>query len=133
MKMSKVIIPIVAATAVLGYFNRGKFSNLVSDLAQGATDATVNVAEKTFGGLKQSTIDEIVSNTYRGTKAVINGDKLEYWFKSASGKSKYMARFTLESAGKINIEMVKAHPEATGSPTAFGRSLLEAFKNQVNS
>lgn len=106
---------------------------MVSDLVQGATDATVNVAEKTFGGLKQSTIDDIVSNTNRGSKAVINGDVLEYWFKSASGKMNYMASLTLDSVGKLNIQMVKAHPEATGSPRAFGEKLLEALRNQANS
>lgn len=133
MKMSKVIIPIVAATAVLGFVNRGKFPRVVSDIAQGASDATVNAAEKTFGGLKQSAIDELVLNTYRGSKAVINGDVLEYWFKSASGKMNYMASLTLDSVGKLNIQMVKAHPEATGSPRAFGEKLLDALRNQANS
>jgi hypothetical protein len=137
MKMSKVIIPLVAATAVLGYVKRGnfplKFSRVVSDIAQVASDATINATEKTFGGLKQSALDELVSNTYRGFKAVINGDKLEYWYKSASGKSNYMSNLTLDSAGKINIQMVKGHPEATGSPLAFGRELIEAMRNQANS
>jgi hypothetical protein len=133
MKMSKVIMPLVAATAVLGYVvKRGKFpvkfSRAVSDIAQVASDATVNATEKTFGGLKQSVIDELVSNTYRGFKAVINGDKLEYWYKSASGKNDYMSSLTLDSAGKINIQIVKGHPEATNSPLAFGKKLIVAMK-----
>jgi hypothetical protein len=135
MKMSKVIIPLVAATAVLGYVKRGKFPVKFSkaDIAQVASDATMDATEKMFGGLKQSAIDELVSNTYRGIKAVINGDKLEYWYQSASGKSKYMSSLTLDSAGKIDIQMVKGHPEATGSPLAFGRNLIEAIRNQANS
>jgi hypothetical protein len=137
MKMSKVIIPLVAATAVLGYVKRGKLPvklfRAVSDIAQVSTDTTINATEKTFGGLKQSAIDELVSNTYRGFKAVINGDILEYWYKSASGKSNYMSSLTLDSVGKINIQMVKGHPEATGSPLAFGRKLIEEMKNKENS
>ncbi len=135
MKMSKVIIPLVAVTAVLGYVKRGKFPVKFSkaDIAQVASDATIDATEKMFSGLKQSAIDELVSNTYRGIKAVINGDKLEYWYQSASGKSKYMSILTLDSAGKIDIQMVKGNPEATGSPLAFGRNLIDAIRNQTNS
>lgn len=133
MRVSKVIIPIAATTVVIGCLvKKGKFpvkfSKVISDIAQNKPDTTVEVVEKTFGGLKQSVIDELVENTYRASKAVINGDTLDYWFKSASGKNTYQASLILDSLGKINIQLVKAHPEATSSPLAFGRSLLEAMK-----
>lgn len=35
---------------------------------------------------KKNQINEIVSNTFRGVKAVIEGDTLEYSFRSATGK-----------------------------------------------
>jgi len=131
MKISKAIIPLVVTT-VFGCFaarrkNSGKSSKAISEIAKFASDATVNAAEKTFGGLKQSAIDEVVSNTSRGLKAVINGDKLEYWYKSASGKHDYISSLTLDSTRKVIIDIVKGHYDAN-SPRIFAENLIEAMK-----
>lgn len=47
-----------------------KSTRAVSDISQVTSYATI-YAEKFFDGLKQSEINEIVSNTNRGVKAVI--------------------------------------------------------------
>ena len=131
MKISKAIIPLVVTT-VFGCFaarrkNSGKLIKVISEIAKFASDATVNAAEKTFGGLKQSAIDEVVSNTSRGVKAVINGDKLEYWYKSASGKHDYISSLTLDSTGKVIIDIVKGYYDAN-SPRIFTENLIKAMK-----
>lgn len=131
MKISKAIIPLVVTT-VFGYIvakskNSGELSKEISEIAKFASDATVNAAEKTFGGLKQSAIDEVVSNTSRGVKAVINGDELEYWYKSASGKHDYISSLKLDSAGKVIIQIVKGYYDAN-SPRIFAENLKEAMK-----
>lgn len=105
-----------------------KLSRAVSDIAQGASDATIN-AEKSFGGLKQSEINEIVSNTYRGVKAVIDGDTLEYRFKSASGKQTPTARIELDSAGELVFTFLSFFDAK--SPRFFIENLRDA-KNKVN-
>lgn len=132
MKKSKVIMPLLA-TAVLGYVvkKRGvpvKSSRVVSDIAQVASDATINT-EKFFGGLKQSEINEIVSNTYRGVKAVIDGDTLEYSFKSASGKQTPTARIELDSAGELVFTFLSFFNAQ--SPRLFIENLRDAM-NKVN-
>jgi hypothetical protein len=132
MKISKVIIPLVATT-VLGYFaakriNFGKSSKVISDIAKFASDETVNAVEKTFGGLKQGLIEQLVLNTYKGVKAVINGDILEYWYKSNSGKHNYMSSLRLDSAGKIIIERGYFGSNPPNSPVIFAENLIEEMK-----
>ncbi|KAA0941643.1 hypothetical protein FQ087_21050 [Sporosarcina sp. ANT_H38] len=131
MKMSKVIMPLAVGTAILGYvIKKGEFpvrlSRTVSDIAQVASDATI---EKSFGGLKLSEINEIVSNTYRGVKAVIDGDTLEYYFKSASGKQTPTARIELDSAGEL-VFTFRSYINAN-SPRFFIENLRGAM-NKVN-
>ena len=85
----------------------------------------VSEPEKMFGGLQQSAIDELVNTTYRGIKAVINGDTLEYWYKSNSGKSN-MARLSLDAAGEIITYLGNGSCFNAGSPRAFTKKLVEA-------
>ncbi|WP_211740978.1 hypothetical protein [Ornithinibacillus massiliensis] len=130
--MSKVIKPLVpVATLVLGLgyvVKKGKFpvklSRAVSDIAQVASDATIN-EEKSFGGLKQSELNEIASNTFRGVKAVIDGDTLEYWFKSASGKKTSTARIGLDSAGELVFTFLSYRD--ANSPYSFIKNLRDAM------
>ena len=132
MKMSKVIMPLVA-TAVIGVFvvKKGKFpvklSRVVSDIAQVASDAEINT-EKSFGGLKQSEINEIASNTYRGVEAVIDGDTLEYLFKSASGKQTLTARIGLK-AGELVFTFLSYNN--ANSPHSFIKNMRDAM-NKVD-
>ena len=132
MKISKVIIPLVATT-VFGYFvakrkNSEESSNVFSNIANVVSDDTVNSVEKTFGGLKQNTINEIVSNTYKGVKAVINGDILEYWYKSHSRKHNYMSSLKQDSTGKIIIETGYFGPNPPNAPVIFAEKLIEEMK-----
>jgi hypothetical protein len=99
---------------------------VASDIAQVVSDATIN-AEKSFGGLKQSQINEIVSNTYRGVKAVIDGDTLEYWFRSASGKITATAKIELDSEGNIVCAFLP-YSGAANSPRSFIKNLIEAMR-----
>lgn len=132
MKISKVIIPLVATT-VFGYFvakrkNSEESSNVFSNIANIVSDETVNSVEKTFGGLKQNIINEIVSNTNKGVKAVINGDILEYWYKSNSGKHNYMSSLKQDSTGKIIIETGYFGPNSPNAPVIFAEKLIEEMK-----
>lgn len=89
MKLSKVIKPLLPAATViiLGYVVRkGKPTKSPYDIVQVVSDATSDAEEKSFAGLTLSKINEVVSNTYKGVKAEIDGDTLEYCFESASGK-----------------------------------------------
>jgi len=134
MKMSKLfkslVIPL--GTAVLGYavtkvISSPKSSSAVSDIAQVASNATIN--EKSFGGLKQSEINEIASNTYRGVKAIIDGNTLEYSFKSASGKKTPTARIELDSAGELVFTFLSYFDAK--SPRFFIENLKDAM-NKVS-
>ncbi len=106
MKLSKVIIPLipVATTVILGYIiKNGKTSMKSSSKIVGVVSHTINNEEKSFGGLTLSKINEVVSNTYRGMRAEIDGDTLEYCFESASGKKTNTARLILDTAGELVI------------------------------
>lgn len=131
MKMSKVIkiLVIKVIMAVLTYvIKKGKFSlkssRTVSDIPQVASDATTN-EEKSFGGLKQSEIDEVAINTSRGVKAEIIGDILEYSFKSGSGKQTPTAQLKIEEGEPVFtfISFFNAH-----SPHSFKKNLRDAMK-----
>ncbi|MEK4080539.1 hypothetical protein [Solibacillus sp. FSL K6-1126] len=131
MKISKVIIPLVVTT-VLGFVaankkSFGRNSKILSDKEKFTSESTVNRSEKTFGGLKQAAIDEIVSNTARAVKAMINGDKLDLWYTSASGKSKSITSYTLDSTGKLIGQIVEGYSNAN-TPHIFAENLKEAMK-----
>lgn len=132
MKMSKVIMPLITMVVLGNVVKKRKFpvksSRAVSDIAKVASNATNN-EEKSFGGLKQSEINEIVSNTYRGMKAVIDGDTLEYSFKSASGKHTSTARIIKDSAGELVFTFL-SYSDAN-SPHFFIKNLRDAM-NKVN-
>lgn len=124
MKISKAIIPAAAvATSILGYlFIKGKppvpSTKMVVDAVNTVSDVTQK-AEGSFAGVSQSTIDDIVKNTYRGVKAVINGDTLEYWYKSSSGKTNNMARLVVDAGGEIKAYLGNGPYFYANSPRSF--------------
>ena len=61
-------------------------------------------------------------------KAVINGDILEYSYKSNSGKHTYIASLTLDSVGKINIQNGYFGPNRPNAPVFFAENLIEEMK-----
>lgn len=128
MKLSKIIKPLIATTAtvILGYaVKNGKIPiKSASDIVQAVSDATSN-EEKSFGGLTLSKINEIVSETYKGVKAEIDGDTLEFVFASASGKKTATAKFILDSAGKLAITFLP-YKDAK-SPRIFMDNLRDAM------
>ena len=137
MKISKAIIPVAAATtSILGYlFIKGKSpalsTKMVADAVKTVSDVTQK-AEGSFAGVPQSTIDEIVKNTYRGLKAVINGDNLEYWYKSSSGKTKNMARLIVDASGEIKTYLGNGPYFYANSPRFFTEKLIEAIDKVKN-
>lgn len=133
MKIKKIIAPIIVTVssgiviALLKNKNPKNTAKVISSATKIASD-TVSKAEKMFGGITQSKIDELVKNTYRGIKAVINGDTLEYWYKSNSGKSTNMVRLTLDAAGKINAYLGNGPYFYAGSPRIFTDKLVELMQ-----
>lgn len=99
-----------------------------SELGKTTLDAK-NSAEKIFGGLSQSKIDEIAKNTYKGFKAVISNGELEFWYKSASGKSMNMATFALDEAGKLVGYFGNGPYMQAKAPRLFAKALMAAMKN----
>ncbi|QST00983.1 hypothetical protein IMZ31_05270 [Pontibacillus sp. ALD_SL1] len=123
MNVSKWMKPIAlsAATIVAGVLiTRGQ-----KDPKEGTVISDVIHEGKTFGGLTQMEINEIVSHTFRGVKAVIEGGALEYTFSSASGKQKPTARIEFDSAGELDFTFL-SFPNAQ-SPRIFIKNLREAM------
>jgi hypothetical protein len=77
-------------------------------------------------------LEEIVRSTYRGLKAVINGDTLEYWYKSSSGKTKNMACLTVDAVGKIKAYLGGGPYFYANSLRAFTEKLMEEIKRVKN-
>lgn len=134
MKMSKMIKPIllIPAAALLGYaVKKGKkSSSVVSDIAQAVSDAATN-PEKAFAGFTLSELNEIASNTSRGLKAEINGDTLEYIFKSARGKTTATARIVMNAAGELVFTFLP-YSGSANSPYFFLENLRNARRDKVN-
>jgi len=123
-----VIKPLIpAATAIiLGYVViKGKPIKSSSDIVQVVSDATSDSEEKSFGGLTLSKINEVVSNTYKGVRAEIDGDTLEYYFESASGKKTATARFILDSVGELVITFLSYNDAKT--PRFFIENLRDVM------
>jgi hypothetical protein len=102
------------------------FSALLENKNSENTDQVVSEPEEMFGGLQQSEIDELVNTTYKGIKADINGNYLEYWYKSNSGKNDNMARFKIDAAGYL-VKYLGPYSTAV-SPRVFGEKLEENIK-----
>lgn len=133
MNKSKVIIPLVATT-ILGLVaanlkSSGKSAKTLCDIDKFTTsDSTANEPEKTFGGLKQAVINEIVANTSRAVKAVVmNGDTLKLFYESASGKNRYETDYTLDATGKLTGQIVSGFSTAN-TPHIFADNVTKAMK-----
>lgn len=134
MKISKKGWSLVAAVIFLGYgAKKGKIpfisSKVVSDMAKVASDAVIN--EESFGGLKESVINGIATNTYKGVKAFIDGNELVYKFRSNSNKTILESRFIID-AGKLVMTFVSGnYGNQPNAPLFFRDSLVEAM-NKAN-
>jgi hypothetical protein len=136
MKMSKTGWSLVAATATIVWYGakKGKIpfisSKVVSDIAKVASDAVIN-EEKSFGGLKESVINGIATNTNKGVKAFIDGNELVYKFRSNSNKTILESRFIID-AGKVVMTFVSGnYGNQPNAPWFFRDSLVEAM-NKAN-
>ncbi|NRF89872.1 hypothetical protein HQN89_02305 [Paenibacillus frigoriresistens] len=117
-------------TLALVYFaknKKGEMTKLVLNAAKVASDVVKVAEEKSFGGLKQSVIDNIVSISNRGVNAVIDGDTLEYTFSSASGKATATAKIILDSAGDLVFAFLP-YGGSAHSPIDFIKKLNEEMK-----
>lgn len=99
-----------------------------SEAAQEADSDFTDNSLKLFGGLPQSVIDDLVKDTHRGVKAVIQGDTLEYMYQSATGKSINSALFQFDREGNFVGYLVTGSYSATNSPRLFSEKLLEKMK-----
>ncbi|EOR21262.1 MULTISPECIES: hypothetical protein [Bacillaceae] len=137
MKFSKIGWSLVtaAATIIIGYgAKKGKIpfiSSKIVDLSKVASDTVLN-EEKSFGGLKESTLNEIATNTYKGVKAFIDDSELVFKFRSNSNKMILESKFKIDAAGKLVMTFVSGnygnHPTA---PLFFKDNLVEAM-NKAN-
>lgn len=137
MKILKAIVPLalVATPVLIKVASRvrhsGKPSKVISDIVKSASEAAATTTEKTFGGITQSEIDEIITNTHKAIKAVINGDTLELRHKSNSGKQDSITSYTLDVARGLIPEIIKGHPNAN-VPLIFGEKIIDAMKQKAN-
>jgi hypothetical protein len=94
----KVAVPI-AATIVgaiaVGVITKGK------KVPISPISTAIKETPKFFGGLSQCTLDNIAKETCRGVKTTIQGDSLEFIYKTTSGKGVNSARFIIDETGKI--------------------------------
>jgi hypothetical protein len=138
MKMSKTGWSLVAATATiaLGYgAKKGKIpfisSKVVSDIAKVASDAVIN-EEISFGGLKESVINGIATNTSKGVKAFIDGNELVYKFRSNSNKTILEARFIIDAAGKLVMTFVSGNYGNQPNAPWFFKDILVEEMNKAS-
>lgn len=134
MNIKSVVLPLIGlGTTIVGVvlLNNPETKNalkVVSSVAKTAAEVTKK-PESTFGGVPQHKIDELVENTYRGIKAVISGDTLEYWYKSSSGRMKNMARLIIDEAGELKAYLGSGSYFYANSPRSFTEKLKELMNN----
>ena len=133
-KIIKVVVPITAvvATAVMYTLFKGKIGGIpakqISDVTNDVVSGLADNSKKVFGGLAQSTLDGLAKDTYRGVKAVVQGDTLEYIYKSASGKTINSALFKFDDAGKLLGYLGSGPYFAANSPRFFCEKILEKIQ-----
>lgn len=132
-KIIKVVMPIaVVATTATFFLLKGKKSgipvNLISNVTNNVVSGLAKNPEGAFGGLTQSKLDGLAKETYRGVKAVVEGDTLKYMYKSNSGKSINSALFKFDDAGKLVGYLGNGPAFAAGSPRTFFEKILEKMQ-----
>jgi hypothetical protein len=103
-----------------------QIAGVTSDVVSGLT----NSPEKTFGGLTESTLDGLARATYRGVRAVVDGDDLRFVYKSASGKSTASAIFSFDDAGEAIAYLGTGPYRSANAPRFFWGKVLEALQTQ---
>lgn len=93
------------------------------------TISKVSKPENMFGGATQAEIDEIVKNTYKGFRAIIEDDVLTYFYRSASGKSKATTQYIVDDEGNL-IKIFESYFSAK-SPRFFSRALQSLLKSKA--
>ncbi|WP_431800016.1 hypothetical protein [Halobacillus andaensis] len=137
MKMSKMgwsLVVATTATVVLGYgAKKGKFSFVspkVADIAKDSSDDVIN-EEKSFGGLKESVINEIAINTYKGVRAFIDDNELVFNFKSNSNKTTLESKFKIVSGELVMNFVSGSYGNQPSAPSFFRDSLVEAMNKST--
>lgn len=120
------------ATAFIYALIKGKASripaNSISKVANNVASGLANNPEKVFCGLTQSTLDDLAQNTYRGIKAVIEGDTVKYLYGSNSGKSIISALIKFDEKGKLVVYLGNGPSFAAKSPRFFFEKVLEKIQ-----
>lgn len=133
-KIINIVAPVaaVATTVVMYTLCKGKIGGIpakqISDVTNDVVSGLADNSEKVFGGLAQSTLDSLAKDTYRGVKAVVQGDTLEYIYKTASGKGVISALFKLDDAGELVGYLGNGPRFAANSPRFFCEKILEKIQ-----
>lgn len=129
----KFIGPAVATSLLAYSVYKGKGNGLK---IQNSTEFTKSVLsnsggspENVFGGLKESTLDRLAKDTNRGIKAIVKGDTLEYFYKSASGKSTNVAEFHFDEIGRMVGTLGNGPYFNSNAPRFFSDKVLEKIKS----
>lgn len=118
----------VAAYAIFKGKAGGKAVRQISDAVKDVVLSPADNSNKVFGGLTQSKLDALVKDTYRGLRVVIQGDALEYFYESASGKTAGSAWIKFDDEGKLVCYLGNGPYYAAKSPRFFFEKLLEAMQ-----
>ncbi len=95
-----------------------------------AIETVKDVPEPKFGCLSESFLSKLASETYKGQKVKVLGEKvLEYYYKSNRGHEQQVSKFIIDEAGDL-VRYVGMGPYASAnSPKFFQEKLSEALKS----
>jgi hypothetical protein len=120
---------VVGATAITYVLLKEKIFNTsvkkITDITENVVMGMKNNSNPLFGGISQRTLDKMAKDTFRGVKAVVQGDTLEYFYKSASGKTINSAMFKFDEAGKLVGYLGDGPYNSSNSPRFFCEKVLE--------
>ncbi len=133
-KIIKVATSIAVFAATVVMFTKSKDiigkipAKQILDVTHDVISGFVDKSEKLFGGLSQSTLDGLAKSTNGGVKAIVKGDSLEYFYKSASGKSIYSTIFNFDDKGKLIAHLGNGTNFYANSPRFFYETILEKIQ-----
>ena len=122
---------VIGAAVVLYTIFKGKTVKIPAKQISDVTNVIsgfVGKSEKIFGGLTQSKLDGLAKSTDRGIKAIVEGDTLKYFYKSASGKSIYSTLFNFDDKGVLIGHLGNGPNYYANSPRFFSEKILEKMQ-----
>lgn len=134
MDIKKIATTVIVTAASVGSYlllkNKGNVSSEDAIATVKNNVDAISKVSQTFAGVTQDEADNLAKTIYRGVKAVIKEDKVTYVYSSASGKTKNIAEYTLNTAGEI-VGTLFSNMTAN-SPRHFGQELNKLIKSKNN-